>query len=122
MPSTMTSEPSPGDLVLVPFPFTDQRRSKKRPALVVSPASSNRSGDVTIAFVTSCLATPPREGDYRIDEWHVAGLPKPSLVRMKFVTLSQTLILRTLGHLSAGDWSRFQTALCECLGCAGPAS
>jgi mRNA interferase MazF len=120
MPSTTTSEPTPGDLVLVPFAFTDQSRSKKRPALVVSPASSNRSGDLTIAFVTSRLTTPPREGDYRVEEWQAAGLPKPSLVRMKFVTLSRALILRTLGRLSPDDWSGFQAALCEFLGCEGP--
>ena len=120
MPSTTTSNPTPGDLVLVPFPFTDQSRSKKRPALVVSPARSNRSGDLTIAFVTSRLSTPPREGDYRVEEWGEAGLPKPSMVRMKFVTISRTLILRTLGRLAPDDWSRFQIALCEFLGCSGP--
>jgi len=121
MPSTTPSDLAPGDLVLVPFPFTDQSRTKKRPALVVSPSSSNRSGDLTIAFVTSRLSTPPREGDYRIEAWEEAGLPKPSMVRMKFVTLSRTLILRTLGQLAPDDWSRFQTALCKFLGCGGPA-
>ena len=30
-----------GDVVLVPFPFTDQSGSKKRPAVVVSSAAYN---------------------------------------------------------------------------------
>jgi len=34
MPSTTTY--SFGDVVLVPFPFTDQTTTKKRPAIVVS--------------------------------------------------------------------------------------
>jgi len=115
-----TSDPVPGNLVLVPFPFTDQSRTKKRPAIVISPASANRSGDLTIAFVTSRLSTPPREGDYRVEAWKEAGLLKPSMVRMKFVTLSGNLILGTLGRLTPDDWSAFQSALCAFLGCGGP--
>ena len=39
MPPTTTSEF--GDVVLVPFPFTDQSTTKKRPAVVVSSADYN---------------------------------------------------------------------------------
>jgi mRNA interferase MazF len=33
-----------GDIVLVPFPFTDQSGAKKRPAVIVSSAAYNRRG------------------------------------------------------------------------------
>lgn len=43
-----------GDVVLVPFPFTDQSTSKKRPAVVVSSAAYNAERpDVIIIAVTS---------------------------------------------------------------------
>ena len=43
-----------GDVVLVPFPFTDQSTTKKRPAIVVSSQTYNTERpDVIIMAVTS---------------------------------------------------------------------
>ena len=42
-----------GDIILVPFPFTDQSGSKRRPAIVVSNSNVNNSDDVIIAQLTS---------------------------------------------------------------------
>jgi mRNA interferase MazF len=39
------------DVVLVPFPFTDQTTTKKRPAIVVSSADYQTS---TLRFDTNC--------------------------------------------------------------------
>ena len=41
MPNTTTFEF--GDVVLVPFPFTKQSTSKKRPAVIVSSAAYTRN-------------------------------------------------------------------------------
>ncbi len=92
-----------GDIVLVPFPFTDLSTNKKRPGLVISPAVLNRTGDVTLAFITSQLAVLQRPGDCEIRDWRPAGLPKPSMTRMKVVTLSSGLIIKRLGRLSERD-------------------
>lgn len=43
-----------GDVILVPFPFTDQTGSKKRPAVIVSNAAYNQQRrDVVIMAITS---------------------------------------------------------------------
>ena len=76
------------DIILVPFPFTDLTTAKKRPALVVSPDSYNELGpDLVIAFLTSQTKILPRPGDYPIQSWKESGLPRASLLRMKFATI-----------------------------------
>ena len=103
------------DIVLVPFPFTDQKTTKKRPALVISPNDYNRYGDVIIVFVTSNLRADPKPGDYLIKTWQKARLPKPSMIRMKFATVFQSMITRKLGRLSNEDQEGFRSLLVEFL-------
>lgn len=91
------------EIILVPFPFTDLSQSKRRPALIVSPNTYNQSQDVVIAYVTSEKTSEKRMGDYSLQKWQEAGLPKPSLVRMKFATLQKTMIIKKLGKLARED-------------------
>jgi mRNA interferase MazF len=82
-----------GDLILVPFPFTDLSSSKNRPALVLI---SSRE-DVTVAFLSTQLRW--RElNDVLVEPANTNGLKKPSLVRLaKLATLDQELALGKLG-------------------------
>jgi mRNA interferase MazF len=53
-----------GDVVLVPFPFTDQSAFKKRPAVVISSAAYNtHRRDIVILAITSQLRTPLALGE-----------------------------------------------------------
>lgn len=91
------------DIVLVPFPFTDLSSAKRRPALVVSPNLYNAGRDIVIAYLTSQINTSPRFRDYKLQKWKEAGLPKISMVRMKFATLDQNIVVRKLGALQHID-------------------
>ena len=52
-----------GDVVLVPFPFTSQRASKKRPAVVVSNrAYRTARPDLIVMAVTSQLSAGSQTG------------------------------------------------------------
>jgi mRNA interferase MazF len=100
------------DIILVPFPFTDLTTSKKRPALVVSPDSYNRSGpDLVIAFITSRTDVSQRPGDHRIRSWKESGLPKASLLRMKFATIDCEIVEKKIGRLSEAERSGVRHAL-----------
>lgn len=92
-----------GDVVLVPFPFTDLSATKQRPALVVSPDAWNAAQpDVMLVAITSQMTVPPGPQDLVLSVADVAaaGLPKPSRGRTtKLITMHSGLLKRTLGHL-----------------------
>jgi mRNA interferase MazF len=93
-----------GDVVLVPFPFTNQAASKKRPAVVISNrAYNNARPDVVIMSVTSQLRASAALGEVWGNEWKAAGLLKPSAIKPVFATLEQSLIIRQLGSLRPAD-------------------
>ncbi|CAN5398190.1 hypothetical protein BH10ACI2_BH10ACI2_02120 [soil metagenome] len=91
------------DVVLVSFPFTHFTSDKRRPGVIVSPDNFNSGKDVVIGFVTSQLQVVPRIGDYTIRRWKEAGLPKPSMVRMKFATIDKSIIVKQFGRLVTED-------------------
>ena len=99
-----TSRFSFGDVVLVPFPFTDQAGTKKRPAVVVSSHSYNASRrDVVIMAITSQVRQPLGFGEAMVGDWQGAGLVKASVLKPVFTTIEQGLVLRVMGHVSAAD-------------------
>lgn len=109
--------PERGDVVLVPFPFTDLSDTKRRPALILSSGKYNEAtGDVIIAQITSRVSAPLRPGDCSIEKWREAGLLAPSRVRAKLTTLRVNLLLRRLGQMPAGDLSSIDRALASVLG------
>lgn len=93
-----------GEVVLVPFPFTDLSSAKQRPALVVSPDRWNAAqSDVLLVAVTSQIPSPLPEGAILLspDDLRSGGLPRASLVRpTKLITIHQGLIRRSLGRVT----------------------
>ena len=100
----------PLEVVVVPFPFTDRRASKRRPALVVSSAPFNDAHDQAIlAMITTAAGEWP--SDVAVRNWREAGLNAPCNVRFKLFTLDHTLILRRIGALSKQDGAAVKDAL-----------
>jgi mRNA interferase MazF len=87
-----------GDIVVIPFPFTDLSGNKRRPAFVIADLPGD---DIIICQITSktkfdTFALPVVKTDF------VSGsLPVDSFVRPnKIFTADKNLILSTAGHLS----------------------
>jgi mRNA interferase MazF len=93
-----------GDVLLLPFPFTNQSTSKQRPAVVVSNDIYNRQkDDIIVIAITSRVKEQLEFGEMPISEWNMAGLLKPSVVKPIITTLEKVLVLRQLGTLQDGD-------------------
>jgi mRNA interferase MazF len=106
-----------GDVVLIPFPFTDQRGNKKRPAVIVSSASYNIARfDLILMAITSQIKPATAIGEAIITEWRKAGLLKPSSIKPVLTTVEKRLVLRRLGQLEQADRATLQQALREIIG------
>lgn len=100
------------DIVVVPFPFTDKMSSKRRPSLILSQENvfNKIAKHSVMAMITSAKhSTWPL--DINILEYEEAGLPNPSIIRMKFFTLDNRLIIRKLGKLCEKDQKLVRSTL-----------
>jgi hypothetical protein len=62
---------------------------------------------VVVCMMTSQIVAPHFPHDVLVSQIEVAGLPKPTLIRLsKIVTLDSQLIVKKLGRLHAKDQSR----------------
>jgi len=106
-----------GDVVLVPFPFSDQTSVKQRPSLVISVNEFQAQGpDLLIMAVTSQVKGPFRLGEFLIRDWQLAGLLKPSVIKAAIATIEAKLVRRRLGHLTDYDLKQLKRSLQELLG------
>ena len=100
------------DVVLVPFPFTDSLSNKKRPALVLSSSFhfNMKAGTSVMAMITTAVHHPwPL--DIPVNDLKAAGLPVPSVIRMKLFTLDHRLVLKKLGQLHLTDQNHVEKTL-----------
>jgi len=84
-----------GDIVLIPFPFTDLSGNKNRPAVILIDSED----DVTVCFITAQIKWQS-DFDIAISPSPFNGLKKTSLIRLnKFATIDKELIIGRLGSL-----------------------
>ncbi len=106
-----------GDVVLVPFPFTDQSGTKKRPAVIVSSSGYNANRrDLIIMAITSQVRQPLGFGEALVADWQAAGLIKPSVLKPVFTTIEQGLVIRTMGTLAAADLRTLRETTAQVIG------
>jgi mRNA interferase MazF len=103
-----------GDIVLVPFPFTDLSTTKLRPAVVlwVEQAGNN----VTVCFISSQDVANLSAEEFAIastnSEFVGTGLKTDSKVRVsRIVTIERSLITRRIGQLGTNLLEQLNTCL-----------
>lgn len=90
-----------GDIVLIPFPFTDLSGSKLRPAVILAEANL----DLTVCFITSKTKSQEMT-DVRLFSSSTNGLKTDSVVRIsKIATLDKSLVQGLLGVLTQSEIS-----------------
>lgn len=101
----------PGDVVKVPFPYTDRSTRKSRPALVVSSADFESTFSLLWVLMITSAENRGWPSDVPIANLGLAGLPAPSVVRpSKIATIDATRVQR-LGALPRSQLERVMKAV-----------
>ena len=102
-------KPVKGDVVVVPFPFSDLSASKKRPAIVVS----NLAGDDQIvAQITSVARNDSYSIPLETKDFKNGKLPHSSMIRTnKLFTADSSLISYKAGSINDKKIKEIEKAL-----------
>jgi mRNA interferase MazF len=106
-----------GDVLILPFPYSDRLAEKKRPALVVSkPSLEKNYGLLWVAMITSDHGHR-RAADTPVIDLKRAGLPAASLVRpVKLATVEPGRVLRKSGALARREMDAVLATMANVLG------
>ena len=105
----------PGDVVRVPFPYTDRPVRQWRPALVVAAGTlADRHGLLWVNMITS--AENRRWPDDVDLEFARAGLPVPSVVRVANIATIEASDAGELGRVNDQELARVRVILAHMLG------
>jgi|AntRauTorckE6833_2_1112554.scaffolds.fasta_scaffold06701_1 mRNA interferase MazF len=100
-----------GDLVLIPFPFTNLTGAKNRPALILIDSDD----DITVSFITTQFKWQNRF-DISLEPSDENGLKKTSLIRLsKITTIDKEMVIGKLGQLTGLEIEEVNRGLIELL-------
>jgi mRNA-degrading endonuclease toxin of MazEF toxin-antitoxin module len=100
-----------GDVIKVPFPYTDRPTRQSRPALVVSSgALEDLHGLLWVVMITSAQ-NRGWPGDVAVNNLTSAGLPVPSVIRTAKIATIEASDATRLGRLPATQLRRVVTRL-----------
>ena len=101
-----------GDIVLLPFPFTNLKGFKKRPAVILY----NDDIDIVVTFITTKLKWSENT-DVLLKPDNNNRLKKISIIRTnKLATLDIELVIGKLGELSENNLNELNSKLKQVLG------
>ena len=92
--------PVKGDVVVVPFPFSDLSATKRRPAMVVAVLPGD---DVILCQITSQTVRDPFAISLRETDFDSGSLKKASNIRPnRLFTADRALIVAAIGRIKPG--------------------
>jgi mRNA interferase MazF len=96
-----------GEVLILPFSYTDLQSRKRRPAVVLVDAGDE---DVLVAKITTKQYHSAY--DLRLDRWREAGLLAPSFVRIhKLLAVEKSHVIQRVGMLDPADLELVKQAI-----------
>jgi len=105
--------PSVGDVVIIPFPYSDLSQSKRRPALVLAGVGR---GDFLLCQITSKQYDDSHALSLNESDFFSGSLKRDSFIRIgKLFTANEILITGVAGHLNSAKIAEAIAHLIEML-------
>ena len=105
-----------GDVIKVPFPYTDRSTRQSRPALVVSAGGiEDVHGLLWVVMITSAQ-NRGWPGDVPVNNLTAAGLPAPSVIRTAKIATIEASDAERLGKVPAALFRQVARRLAQELG------
>jgi mRNA interferase MazF len=106
-----------GDIVLIPFPYSDLSTTKQRPVLVLSNTNYNKAqSDLVVAAITSNLNDKTYTIQITADDLDEGQLRAISVVRAdKIYTFSNQIVIKKFGHLKPSLFTEVKRQLMSLL-------
>lgn len=100
-----------GEIVWTPFPFTNLRRIKSRPVVVIAKSGMDEWGDWIVCEVTRTSHRRPISIDIAQEDMIEGRLSRPSLARPdRIATLKEDVFEYTIGRLTNAKLAEVLTA------------
>ena len=94
--------PKQFDIIVVPFPYSDQLAEKRRPALVVSSNAFIKKHQLLWVMMITSATNTKKPDDISLAANSQTGLPVASLIRpSKIATIEPTRVVRVIGKVDA---------------------
>lgn len=91
------------DVVVVPYPFHEINVSKRRPVVVHSGRTFNEANGWTVVAMITSAKKSTWPSDVDITDLDRAGLRSPCVMRLRFQTLPNEILVRRIGTLAPVD-------------------
>lgn len=109
---------SQGDLVKVPFPYTDRNTRQRRPAFVLSKGPVPGGRDLLWVVMVTSAENSGWPGDVSVGDHLEAGLPAPSLIRTAKIATIELADAEPLGRVSPTTAAQAIATVAERMGVA----
>lgn len=97
-----------GEILIVPFPFSDLSSARQRPVLVLSKKEDNiHSEDIITCGITSNL----KDSKYAVlinnENLQRGEIPKKSKIKInKLFTINQNIVIKSLARINLQTWQK----------------
>ena len=102
-----------GEIILIPFPFSELNKTKVRPAVVIT-ETKDKYKDLVVSAISSVVPKKLSEREFIVETGYTNNLRVNSIVKVdRIVTVKRHEMIAELGKLNNEEMQSFKSILIE---------